>query len=95
MNAKRISARLIAATVTAGAMMSVTAPAWAATGDSQPETPANMLQGVGDPSQAEAAAQAEAAVCEAVETANGEGATAMDIEIIGASSCPESGFLGL
>jgi len=89
MNAKRISARLIAATVTAGAMMSVTAPAWAATGDSQPETPANMLQGVGDPSQA------EAAVCEAVETANGEGATAMDIEIIGASSCPESGFLGL
>ncbi len=89
MNAKRIGARLIAATVTAGAMMSVAAPAWAATEDSQPATPENMLQGVVDPSQV------EAAVCEAVEGANENGQHAADFEIVGPSSCPESGLLGL
>lgn len=89
MNAKRIGARLIAATVTAGAMMSVAAPAWAATEDAQPQTPADMLQRAGDLSQA------EAAVCDAVEKANGEGATIMDIEFVGKSSCPKSGILGL
>ena len=89
MNAKRIGARLIAATVTASAMMSVASPVWAATGDSQSATPENMLQGLGDLSQG------EAAVCKAVEGANRNGQHAGDVEIVGPSSCPESGILGL
>lgn len=88
MNSKRIGARLIAATVTVGAMMTVAAPAWAVTEDPQSETPDNALVEPGDLQQ-----QVEDAVCEAVEEANREGLNAMDIEFIGESSCPESGLL--
>jgi hypothetical protein len=87
MNSKRIGARLFAATVTVGAMMSVATPAWAATEDPQSEMSDNALGGSQDLQQ-----QVEDAVCEAAE-ANREGVTAMDIEFIGGSSCPESGLL--
>ena len=87
MNAKRIGARLIAATMTVGAMMSVAAPAWAATEDSQSATPEDMLKGLVN------LQKAEEALCQAAEDANQEGQTAMDIQFIGPSSCPESGIL--
>ncbi len=85
MNAKRISARLIVATITVGATMSVAAPAWAATADPQSAAPEDMVQ--------ENLQEAQETICQAVEKANEEGVKAKDFELVGASSCPELGTL--